>query len=75
MEVVVYHNVRVVSPNELLPPDSSHMSGSASLTGVIMGLLMYLAIPEIPVDKGGRIDYAGAVLGLSSLLLLNIVCK
>lgn len=75
MEVAVYHDVRFVSPKEFLPPDSSHMSGSALLTGVIMGLLMYLAITEIPVDKDGRIDYVGAVLGLSSLLLLNIVCK
>ncbi|POS68553.1 hypothetical protein DHEL01_v213053 [Diaporthe helianthi] len=48
---------------------------NALSTAGIMGLLMYLGVADIPVDKNGRIDYVGAILGLASLLLLNIVCN
>lgn len=45
----------------------------SGLTAVLFGLL-YLELPrEVPVDKGGKIDYAGAGLGLSGLLLFNFV--
>lgn len=45
----------------------------AGLTAVLFGLL-WLELPrETPVDKGGKIDYAGAGLGLSGLLLFNFV--
>ncbi|KAI3394026.1 hypothetical protein diail_3290 [Diaporthe ilicicola] len=45
----------------------------SGLTAVLFGLLFFLLPPEVPVDKGGRIDYAGAGLGLTSLLLFNFV--
>ncbi|KAL2285792.1 hypothetical protein FJTKL_07512 [Diaporthe vaccinii] len=45
----------------------------AGLTAVLFGLL-FLELPrEVPVDKGGKIDYTGAGLGLTSLLLFNFV--
>lgn len=30
---------------------------------------------ETPVDKGGHVDIPGAIMGLSALLLFNVVCK
>ncbi|POS71892.1 hypothetical protein DHEL01_v209711 [Diaporthe helianthi] len=45
----------------------------SGLTAVLFGLL-FLELPrEVPVDKGGRIDYTGAGLGLGGLLLFNFV--
>lgn len=43
------------------------------LTVVLFGLLALELPHEVPVDKGGKIDYTGAGLGLSSLLLFNFV--
>lgn len=43
--------------------------------GLILAGLAFLMPKETPVDKGGKIDYIGAVLGLSSLLLFNVVWK
>ncbi|KAH6999081.1 major facilitator superfamily domain-containing protein [Ilyonectria sp. MPI-CAGE-AT-0026] len=40
--------------------------------GMILAGLAYLMPKEIPVDREGGIDYVGAFLGLSSLLLFNI---
>ncbi|KUI72122.1 hypothetical protein VM1G_07634 [Cytospora mali] len=45
----------------------------AGLSAVLFGLLFVLLPREIPVDKGGKIDYTGACLGLTSLLLFNFV--
>ncbi|KKY37126.1 putative efflux pump antibiotic resistance protein [Diaporthe ampelina] len=45
----------------------------SGLTAVLFGLLALELPREVPVDKGGRIDYTGAGLGLSSLLLFNLV--
>ncbi|KAH8900245.1 MFS general substrate transporter [Thozetella sp. PMI_491] len=46
---------------------------SAALTAAIF-IGLYVLIPrEIPVDKGGKIDYLGAFLGVSSLMLFNFV--
>lgn len=45
----------------------------SGFTAVLFALL-FLELPrEVPVDKGGKIDYMGAGLGLSSLLLFNFV--
>lgn len=45
----------------------------SGFTAVLFGLL-FLELPrEVPVDKGGKIDYTGAGLGLTSLLLFNFV--
>ncbi|KAK7414993.1 hypothetical protein QQX98_006226 [Neonectria punicea] len=41
--------------------------------GLILAGLAFLMPKETPVDKGGKVDYVGAVLGLSSLLLFNVV--
>ncbi|KAJ0109404.1 efflux pump antibiotic resistance protein [Diaporthe amygdali] len=45
----------------------------SGITVVLFGLLFFLLPQEIPVDKGGKIDYTGAGLGLSSLILFNFV--
>lgn len=45
----------------------------AGLSAVLFGLLFVLLPQEVPVDKGGKIDYAGACLGVTSLLLFNFV--
>ncbi|KAH7170000.1 major facilitator superfamily domain-containing protein [Dactylonectria macrodidyma] len=45
----------------------------AIMQGVIIAGLAFLMPKETPVDKEGNIDYFGALLGLSSLLLFNIV--
>lgn len=45
----------------------------AIVEALILVGLFYLTPKETPVDKGGSIDYVGAVLGLSSLLLFNVV--
>lgn len=42
---------------------------------MILAGLAYLMPKEIPVDREGGIDYIGAFLGLSSLLLFNIAWK
>lgn len=42
---------------------------------MLFGGLFFLLPHEVPVDKGGKIDYTGAFLGLSSLLLFNFVWK
>jgi hypothetical protein len=41
---------------------------------VFVGLAILLP-KENPVDKGGKIDVLGAVLGISGLLLFNICWK
>ncbi|EOO02160.1 putative efflux pump antibiotic resistance protein [Phaeoacremonium minimum UCRPA7] len=43
----------------------------ALLGAVVFGGLFFAFPKEQPVDKGGKIDYMGAALGLSSLLLFN----
>ena len=47
----------------------------AGCSGLLMAWLLYLMPAEHPVDRGGKIDYLGAFLGLSSLLLFNVVWK
>lgn len=41
----------------------------------VFGGLALLLPKEQPVDKGGKIDYMGACLGLGSLLLFNFCWK
>lgn len=48
---------------------------SAAASGICAALLCAVLPKEHPIDKGGRIDYIGAFLGLSSLLLYNIAWK
>lgn len=47
----------------------------ALLGAVVFGGLFFAFPKEQPVDKGGKIDYMGAALGLSSLLLFNFAWK
>ncbi|KAK9775850.1 putative Major facilitator superfamily-domain-containing protein [Seiridium cardinale] len=47
----------------------------AALTALIIVWLGYITPKEVPVDRGGKIDYVGAVSGLGSLLLFNVVCN
>ena len=56
-------------PQSLLTPSS------AALAAVVFLTLFLVLPPEQPVDKGGKIDYTGAFLGLSSLLIFNFVWK
>lgn len=47
-----------------------------SASSVICLVWLWLVLPEEhPVDRGGKIDYIGAFLGLSSLLLFNFTWK
>ena len=48
---------------------------SAALTTTIFAGLLILLPKEQPVDKNGKIDYIGAVLGFSGLFLFNFVWK
>lgn len=48
---------------------------SAGLAAALTGILLYLLPREIPVDRGGKIDYVGAVLALGGLILFNVVWK
>jgi hypothetical protein len=46
----------------------------------MMGVVLYTALwvvlpPESVVDKGGNVDWFGACLGLSALVLFNFVWK
>ncbi|KAK3935941.1 major facilitator superfamily domain-containing protein [Diplogelasinospora grovesii] len=45
----------------------------AGLGTVVGGGLWWLFPREQPVDKGGKIDYIGAALGLSGMILFNVV--
>ncbi|KAL1866455.1 hypothetical protein VTK73DRAFT_4689 [Phialemonium thermophilum] len=45
----------------------------AGMAALVFGTLFFLMPKERPVDPGGRIDYVGAFLGLSSLLIFNFV--
>lgn len=45
----------------------------SGLTVLLFGLLALELPREVPVDRGGKIDYAGAGLGLTGLLLFNFV--
>lgn len=45
----------------------------SGFTAVLFGLLALELPREVPVDKGGKIDYMGAGLGLTGLLLFNFV--
>ncbi|KAG8162144.1 hypothetical protein KVR01_007909 [Diaporthe batatas] len=43
----------------------------SGVTAVLFGLLALELPREVPVDRGGSIDYAGAALGCGGLLLFN----
>ncbi|KAL9062991.1 MAG: hypothetical protein Q9157_008492 [Trypethelium eluteriae] len=45
----------------------------AMLGALVLGALWILFPPERPVDPHGKIDYIGAVLGTSALILFNFV--
>ncbi|KAL9096066.1 MAG: hypothetical protein Q9165_001588 [Trypethelium subeluteriae] len=45
----------------------------AMLGALVLGALWILFPPEKPVDPHGKIDYVGAVLGTSALILFNFV--
>ncbi|KAI5461958.1 major facilitator superfamily domain-containing protein [Mariannaea sp. PMI_226] len=47
--------------------------GMALSQAIILVALIFLTPKETPVDRGGRIDFVGAFLGVSSLLLFNVV--
>ena len=48
---------------------------SAILGTIIYTALWMVLVPESPVDKKGNIDWFGAFLGLSALILFNFVWK
>ncbi|KAF5011025.1 hypothetical protein FDECE_2832 [Fusarium decemcellulare] len=45
----------------------------AILGAVIFGALHYCSPEEVPVDRGGKIDWVGLALGTSSLIIFNFV--
>ena len=47
----------------------------AILTTAIFAILWYLLPPETPVDRQGSIDWIGAALGTSGLIIFNFVWK
>ncbi|WZH49955.1 major facilitator superfamily domain-containing protein [Fusarium acuminatum] len=47
----------------------------AGISALNLAGLAYLMPKETPVDKGGHIDIPGAIMGLSALLLFNVVCN
>lgn len=47
----------------------------AILGTCVFGTLWALLPPEIPVDRGGNIDWIGGVLGTSGLITFNFVWK
>jgi hypothetical protein len=47
-----------------------------AITGtVLLAAVLMILPPETPVDKGGDVDWFGAYLGLSGLVLFNFVWK
>jgi hypothetical protein len=42
---------------------------------VVLGALSVLLPSERPVDRQGRIDWIGAVLGTSGLIVFNVAWK
>jgi hypothetical protein len=42
---------------------------------VLFSCLWLVLLPESAVDKEGSIDWLGAILGLSALILFNFVWK
>ncbi|KAI9738373.1 MAG: hypothetical protein M1834_008876 [Cirrosporium novae-zelandiae] len=45
----------------------------AIMGGCVFGTLAFLLPPEIPVDKNGKVDWVGATLGCSGLIVFNFV--
>lgn len=44
--------------------------------GAALYTTLWIVLPsELPVDKGGSVDWIGACLGLSALVLFNFVWK
>ncbi|CAG9986339.1 unnamed protein product [Clonostachys byssicola] len=46
---------------------------TAIISAILTAWLAYLVPPEHPVDRSGTIDYIGVALGVSSLVLFNVV--
>lgn len=51
------------------------LSCRSCLGAVFFGSLFFTFPPEDPVDKNGKIDVIGALLGLSGLLLFSVAWK
>ena len=47
----------------------------AILGTCVFGALWFLLLPEIPVDRRGKIDWVGAGLGSSGLIVFNVAWK
>jgi hypothetical protein len=41
----------------------------------VLGALWFLVPPEEPVDRNGKIDWIGASLGTSGLIIFNVAWK
>jgi hypothetical protein len=53
----------------------ANIDTSALLGSVLFTTLFFLLPREPPVDKNGKIDYVGILLGLSSLVLFSFTWK
>jgi len=52
------------------------LTGRRAAAGTLLfGMLWMIVPPETPQDKGGNVDWTGAGLGLSALVLFNFVWK
>lgn len=45
------------------------------MSTVVLGLLWFVVPPEQPVDPRGSIDWVGAALGTSGLIIFNAAWK
>lgn len=45
------------------------------LAAISFGALFFVLPRERPVDKDGKVDFVGALLGLSGLLLFSVAWK
>lgn len=65
----------LVSPF-ILNKESRDLSISRAILGTfVFGLLALLLPADLPVDRNGKIDWIGALLGTSGLIVFNVAWK